>query len=295
MMPQYVEPRGLLSANAIGGATWSAMLAIGAALGGFVTRRLRARGGPPAQRRLFPRVGGVRAARAPATAASPRGARCEAFEGEPAEGSFGEALDWLRAHPGQFAAMFLKSGWGLVGGVVVLFTAFADRVFTQADARAAAAAMGVLYAARGVGALVGPFIAQRIMGQSIAGLCGAVLGAFPVAALGYLGFALSPGVWLAALGVVVAHMGGSTVWVQSSRILQLTVPNRLLGRVSSLELAGLVTTMMASMLGVAALLDAGVGPRKVALALSAIPLLTALAWAFARRRVVSQLLVPSDP
>ncbi|MBL8719127.1 MAG: MFS transporter [Myxococcales bacterium] len=294
VVPQIVEPRGLLSANAIGGATWSAMLAIGAALGGLVTRSFGRETALLLNGASFLASAGlVLLARLPPL--PPREARAVKLEGEPAEGSFGEAIDWLRAHPGQLAAMFLKSGWGLVGGVVVLFTAFADRVFTQADARAAAAAMGVLYAARGVGALVGPFVAQRIMGQSIAGLCGAVLGAFPVAALGYLGFALSPGVWLAALGVVVAHMGGSTVWVQSSQILQLTVPNRLLGRVSSLELAGLVTTMMASMLGVAALLDAGVAPRKVALALSGIPLLTALAWAFARRRVVSQLLVPSRP
>lgn len=289
VVPQIVEPPGLLSANAIGGATWSAMLALGAALGGLVTRAfgteaaLLLNGASFLASAVF-----VLLARLP-----PLPAREVATAPAAGEGSFGEALRWLREHPPQLATMLLKSGWGLVGGIVVLFAAFSERVLSSGDARAAASALGALYAARGIGALIGPFALQRLFGAGIRGACNAVLFAFPFAAVGYAGFAASGTVLLAAGACVVAHMGGSTVWVQSSQILQLTVPNRLLGRVSSLELAGLVTTMMGSMLGVAALLDAGFAPRRVAMALAALPLVAAALWSLVRPRVAE--LIPSRP
>lgn len=290
VVPQIVAPPGLVSANAIGGATWSAMLALGAALGGLVTRAfgteaaLLLNGASFLASAVF-----VVVARLPPLPPREEGPAAPAA----GAGSFGEALRWLRAHPPELATMLLKSGWGLVGGIVVLFAAFSERVLSNGDARAAASALGALYAARGVGALIGPFALQRLFGAGIRGACNAVLFAFPFAAVGYLGFALSGSVVLAAAACIVAHMGGSTVWVQSSQILQLTVPNRLLGRVSSLELAGLVTTMMASMLGVAALLDVGVPPRRVAIVLAALPLVAGALWALVRPRVLAQLLVPS--
>src|SRR5512132_2951148 len=39
-LPQIVPPHALLAANSLSGATWSAMLAIGAALGGFIAAAL---------------------------------------------------------------------------------------------------------------------------------------------------------------------------------------------------------------------------------------------------------------
>lgn len=285
VVPQIVDRDGLLSANTIGGATWSAMLAIGAALGGLVTRgfgretALLLNGASFLASAVF-----VLAARLPPL--PPREARADRPE---ETGSLAEVLRWLFAHPGQLAAMLLKSGWGLMGGIVVLFTVFAERVFSMNDAGAAAVVMGALYAARGIGAFIGPFVALRFTGQTIAGLCRAVLWAFPVATAGYVAFALSPGVAIASLAVVVAHLGGATVWVQSTQLLQLTVPNRMLGRVSSLELAALVTTMIGSMLGVAALVDAGWPPRRVALALAGVPLVCALLWGSVRMRVIARL------
>jgi hypothetical protein len=69
------------------------------------------------------------------------------------------------------------------------------------------------------------------------------------------------------------------VWVHSTQLLQLTVPNRLLGRVVAVEWAILTAAMALSTVGVAALLDRGVTPRHAALTIAGAALATSLAWA----------------
>jgi len=270
-VPQLVPERGLLAANALGGATWSAMVALGALFGGIATTHLGRNAAYAIDAASFVvSAGFVLLARVPHVHAP----------SEHAEGSaLREGVVWLRAHPAQAVAATLKGGWGLVGGIVVLFAAFSDQVFTHANAAAAATALGVLYAGRGIGALAGPFVARRFTGETVAGLCRALLFSFPLAAVGYAAFAASPTLGLATAAVIVAHCGGSTVWVHSTQLLQLTVPNRLLGRVVAVEWAVLTTAMALSTLGVAALLDRGVSPRQTALCVAAAAASAALAWA----------------
>ena len=50
--------------------------------------------------------------------------------------------------------MFVKAGWGLAGGVLLLLTIFGQRVFPVGGSTAAG--IGVLYGARGIGAALGP-------------------------------------------------------------------------------------------------------------------------------------------
>lgn len=279
-IPQVVPTRGLLSANALGGATWSAMVALGAFFGGVATARLGRNAAYVIDAASFVLSAVfVLLARVPPLPAG---------EHHEAQG-IREGVRYLRAHPAQLVAASLKGGWGLVGGIVVLFTAFADQIFTRNDPAAAATAIGVLYAGRGVGAFIGPFVARRFTGESIAGLCRALVWSFPVAALGYVGFALSPSASIAALALIVAHCGGSTVWVHSTQLLQLTVPNRLLGRVFAVELSILTTTMALSTVGVAALLDRGLGPRQAAWGMAGAAAFAALLWASAAGRVRQSL------
>jgi len=284
VIPQIVPTRGLLSANALSGATWSAMLAIGAALGGLATRHLGRNAAYAIDAASFVvSAAFVWSARLPALpAAQPH----DEEKHGPRPSALVEGVRYLRTHPSQAIAASLKGGWGLVGGIAVLFTAFADQVFTTRNAAAAASALGVLYFGRGFGALVGPFVARRMAGESVRGLMRALLVAFPVAALGYVGFAASPTVWIGALALVVAHCGGSTVWVHSTQLLQLTVPNHLLGRVVAVEWAMLTFAMASSTLATSAIMDAlGWSPRGAALVLAAVPLFVAIVWASVRPRI----------
>jgi hypothetical protein len=102
-------------------------------------------------------------------------------------------------------------------------------------------------------------------------------------------FARAPAVAVAAIALFFAHGATSTVWVGSSQLLQLTVPNRILGRVLSIELA-LVTIVIAAVNAVlATALRSGVDPRDAALGLALAFSVPLAAWAWAYRRHVPAL------
>jgi hypothetical protein len=56
----------------------------------------------------------------------------------------------------------------------------------------------------------------------------------------------APNLAVAALCVLVAHLGGSILWVFSTVLLQMEVPDRFRGRVFSVELALMTITLSIS-------------------------------------------------
>jgi hypothetical protein len=152
------------------------------------------------------------------------------------------------------------------GGILVLLTLFGRQVFpVGADG---ALSIGMLYAARGLGAAIGPILAQRLGGSSQPFLRRMLGPAVLLTGLGYVLASQAPSLELAALAVLLAHMGGSTQWVFSTVLLQMSVPNRLLGRVFAVELAALTLTTAASSYVTGLASDAGWEPRALAMALS---------------------------
>jgi predicted MFS family arabinose efflux permease len=77
-----------------------------------------------------------------------------------------------------------------------------------------------------------------VAGNDIRKLRNAVWRSFVLAAIGYLIVAYSgwnDTLWLAFVALILAHFGGGVVWAVSSILLQITTPDRLLGRVSSVN------------------------------------------------------------
>ena len=70
----------------------------------------------------------------------------------------------MRAHRPVARIALVKGGWAIVGGALLLLTVFGDRVFRIGDS--GDAGIGVLYAARGIGAAIGSFtvtaLARRV-------------------------------------------------------------------------------------------------------------------------------------
>jgi len=89
--------------------------------------------------------------------------------------------------------------------------------------------------------------------------------AYFIVAVFYVALAAAPTLPLAALAVLCAHVGGSILWVFSTVLLQMEVPDRLRGRVFAAEL-GLVTitTSLSSYFTAVALDRAGWSPRTLA-------------------------------
>lgn len=271
-IPELVGERGLFAANTLGAATWSGMLAVGAFVGGVVTHRF----GRDAAFLLDALSFVVSAAMIHAARVGPTE---RSGDGEGALSFFVQlsaGVRYLRAHRPQAAVLFVKAGALLAGGMSVLASVFADRVLVGASVELTT---GYLYAARGFGALVGPFVAARFVGTSTRGLRRAILAIFPLSLAAFLAFAHAPTTALACAALVVAHGGTSTAWVASAQLLQLTVPNRLLGRVLSLELMLLTLALVLSN-AVASLTLASLDlpPRLAATCVALMLVVPAIAW-----------------
>jgi predicted MFS family arabinose efflux permease len=265
----------LYGANALSSASWSVMLSIGAWIGGMVTSGA----GPRAAFLLDAATFLVSAvyifrAKVPPLPKADEGAHA-------GHGSFLDGLRYLRAHPPQAVVVFLKGGLGVVGGFGVLLSAFADQVLGGDLARST----GWLYFARGLGALLGPLVAKRFFGDGSRSLRRGLLVSFPLAATALVGFAYAPTLGAACAAFVLTTTGTSIVWVHSTQLLQLTVEERVLGRVLAVELAVLTGALAASTALVAVPMAQGwLDPRGATLLLSASMLVPAVAWVFANAR-----------
>lgn len=273
VLPGITTRDELVAANAIVGATWSAMLAIGAALGGIVAGTLGIQAAFIIDALTF-----VLSAVLIATVQIPERHlnRSRVTSGWQ---DLREGLSYLMGQRDIAVYAMTKALWSIGGGVLVLLTIFGRRVFPIGVN--GATSIGLLYAARGLGAGIGPMLAQRLGGDSVQFMRRAIGLSFLVSALGYTAFAGMPMLPLAMIAVVFAHMGGSTEWVFSTTLLQMSVPNRLLGRVFAVEYAAIGIINGVASYGVSVLADAGWQPRALALLVAAAfvpPGLAVMAW-----------------
>ena len=144
--------------------------------------------------------------------------------------------------------------------------------------------MSVLMASRGFGAIVGPLLAGKWAGASRSRMRFGILLGFLFAAVGYLALSRADSVWLACAALVIAHSGGSMLWVFSSTLLQLYTEDRFRGRVFSTEFAFAVVTMSASSWTAGALIDQGRTARQVAGYTGMVVLIPALLWILVLQR-----------
>jgi MFS family permease len=184
--------------------------------------------------------------------------------------------------------IFVKAGLGLMGANWVLLPILGERVFpihrTGFTARQGGMlGMSVLMAARGLGAFVGPMSAGKWAGNSVSRMRAGILFGFIFAGIGYLALGGSNNIWLACGALIVAHGGGSMLWVFSSTLLQLQTEDRFRGRVFSAEFAFSVITMSASSYTAGALIDRGLTARFVAGCTGLVMVAPALLWAYALR------------
>ena len=162
-VPSIVSDRELLPANAISSVTWSAMLTIGAAIGGVVTGLFGTNAAF-----LLDSLSYLASAAFIASIRFPkRPVR------EKTKLSVGKALGitqtiegmrYVKHRPRVLALLLVKPAWGLGGGILTLLAVFGEKIFPVG--RSTATGIGVLFAARGIGTAVGPIVARRFAGES---------------------------------------------------------------------------------------------------------------------------------
>ncbi len=268
-VPNIVPRKDLVMANAVSTGTWSATLTIGAALGGaaaaffgrdtaFVINSLSFFVSAICLWRM--RVPPRETARA-------------------AAGWHGllEGLAYMRGHRQVAWIALVKGGWAIVGGGLLLLTVFGDRVFRLGGSPDAG--IGVLYAARGIGATIGSFTVTAIASASAGKLTRVIGPSYFVAGICYALLGLAPSIWLAAIVVVLAHSFGSILWVSSNVLLQIAVPDAFRGRVFAAELIAIALVQSAMTYLCAVALDqAGLDPRTLAVAIGLALWIPATLW-----------------
>jgi MFS family permease len=275
-IPSIVSDGELVSANAIASVTWSAMLTIGAAIGGFVAGWFGTNAAFILDSLTF-----VASALLIASVTFPRRplrAKAKLTIGK----ALGitdtlEGARYVKNRSRVFAYLMVKPAWGMGGGILTLLAVFGERVFPIAGKTATG--IGVLFTARGIGTAVGPIVARRWAGETRKQMQNAIGIAFLIGGVFYIAFGVSRNFLLALLFLAIAHTGGSILWVFSTVLLQREVEDQFRGRVFAAELALLTLTMAASNYLVGELMDRfGFSPRVVTAGVGAFFLLPGLIW-----------------
>src|SRR5437867_1727719 len=280
-IPSVVSDRELLAANAISAITWSVMLTLGAAIGGFVAGWFGTNAAFVLDSLTF-------------VASAMLIARVH-FPKRPARAStkltIGKALGitdtiegarYVKHRSRVFAYLMVKPAWGMGGGILTLLAVFGERVFPVAGKTATG--IGVLFTARGIGTAIGPMFARRWAGETRRQMQTAIGIAFLIGGVFYFAFGTSQSFFLALLFLLIAHTGGSILWVFSTVLLQKEVEDEFRGRVFAAELALLTLTMAASNYLVGELMDRfGFSPRVVTAGVGTFFLLPGLFWFVTRK------------
>lgn len=271
-LPNITTRRELVAANALASASWAATLALGAALGGLVATLL----GPTAAFVINAAAYAV-SAWCIATVSLPPTVATDMPAGQVRNHrqDLWQGVQYIATHVHVRRLLSVKA-WsaGMGGGLLVLFALFAENIF-----HAGATGMGLLYMARGVGAVAGPLLARRLMGDAPQTMVRLMSVAFLLSAVFHLAFASMPTLWLAAAALVPATMASNVLWVLSSTLLQLSVPDAYRGRVFAADFTLFTVVMAGATYATGWSLDQHLAsPRLLAALCGGVLFLPALLW-----------------
>ena len=272
-IPDLCSKEELNVANGLFGASWSVNLALGAALGGFVTAWFGWKTAIVID--VFTFLGSALLVGTVVLGFRPRKKRKLSLARLTGLPAFVEGLQYVRSNSRVAALLLVKSGWALSGGILVMLTVFGEQVFSDGGRGGLS---GALYAMRGIGAAIGPFLAWRWFGADSAGMRRAIGVAFAISACAYLLFSQAPNIFIAGIFVLVGHVGGAIQWVFSSALLQLRVEEQFRGRVFAVEMAMLTLIMSLSTLATGQALDAGFSPRSIVVVLALLFMVPGSLW-----------------
>lgn len=235
MLPDVVSVNELTAANAVGAATWSAMLTLGSAAGGVFTAYL---GWQPA---LWVDIASYLIAIVLLwRLREPDWERKQTTDHT-------SLLDWLGwldikegivyvwQRPRVLSLMLVKSGWCLAGAITLILTLLGEQKYVFASN--AVLGVTILYVARGIGTGLGPFLSRWLSDSEPAAMEKAILWGFLCGACFYFLLPFAPNIWIASLIIICAHLGGSTIWVFSTVRLQQILPSIVRGRVFAAQQA----------------------------------------------------------
>ena len=287
VIPNIAAKDEVLIANTLSSATWSVNLLIGASVGGLVAAFFGRDAVFVLNALSFLAsavlISGMRFVEPHAQTASPLHPR-DLVDFSPVV----EGIRYIRNHRTILPTVFAKAGELMIGPSWVIFTVLGAHEYAVHwhhidPARGAMLGMSILLGGRGIGALFGPIISARWAGRSDRRLQLGILLGYLTVAVGYGTLGACGTVWLASACALIAHAGGSTVWVFSTTLLQLHTDDRFRGRVFAADLGFSMLTIAAGAYVCGRLLDAGIAARTLATWTGIIMVIPAALWALSTR------------
>ena len=273
--PNVVDPPDLPAANALNGSLWGTMLAVGAGLGGIISAAFGADTAFLVDAGSFL----VSAALLVSIRRPFSEAREEHYEHPSVVEATRETWRFARRDHRVLSLLAVKFGFGAAAGLLALIPVMALDVFDSGNV-----GFGVLMAARGVGALIGPFLGHRIAGPGHRRLFPAIGLSLAVFGLGYMALGAAPSLAIAAVTICVAHLGGGSQWMLSTYGLQVLVPDHIRGRIFGFDYMLITLSLSVSAVVASAVADQIGAPITVTI-LGGVALAWAVVWFMLSRGV----------
>lgn len=230
LVPSTVREEDLIDANILGSVTWSVMLAVGGALGGFVSAVAGTNFAFVFDAVTFFVSGLLILAVHPNPAAAKVASVVNS--GRVGLGDFVDGLRYARSHPPVLASLFIKVGGG-IGNIDTFVILYATTLFVVGQG--GSGTLGILWSVFGVGAVVGPLLASRRSDGSVRSMRRWVIASYGAITLGWLLFGGAGSLLIACVAIFIKAMGSSTYWTYSAVIIQKTVEDAYLGRMFALD------------------------------------------------------------
>ena len=232
ILPELAGERELGAMNALSSATWSVMLALGAALGGLVAGAWGIYPAFALDTLTFLLSAALLAQiRMPAKIASAAAEKTVAA----AVRQYIDGLRYLRENLDILIITLQKAILSLFlsAGFQVVLVAIAQQVFIVGEG--GGIGMGLMFGLAGVGSGIGPILARKMTGDDGPTLKKAIAVAYLISILGSAVTAPLFNLPLALLGIIVRAIGGGIIWVFSAQLLLQSVPGRVQGRIFATE------------------------------------------------------------
>ena len=274
ILPDITTPRELGTANALSAATWSVMLAVGAAIGGLTTGLFGSQTAFIIDGCTFVLSAGLLLKiKLPgsSTATSETSGRAKA-----------SALRYMFQHPDILFIALHKAAISLLlsSGVQVILVDIAKNYFVIGVG--GAISLGIMYCMNGVGSGIGPILARRWTGDRDKPLRVSISFGYVIASIGIAIMAPVSSFGTVIFGGLIRSVGGGITWVFSTQLLLQRAPNEIRGRIFGTEFALFTLMGGASSLITGALMDQ-FQLQVILWGMGALTLIPALLWGLWQR------------
>ncbi len=224
-LPNVVKKENLAEANVIFFSSWGIMAGLGAGLGGYLTTVI-------SRNMLFTIDFFSFLLSALIVFSIKKNLSEKAIEDQNKEDiSYKDGLKYASSRKEIFSLIITKATFSIsASGLLSMFTVLSYDIYQAGDY-----GTGLMFGARGMGALVGPIVIRYFFGSSDGRLLNTIGLTIMAWGLFYFFIPFTLSLYLTVLLLFLGHAGGGSQWAFSTYGLQVLTPDRLRGRIAGID------------------------------------------------------------